>query len=149
LRSAAFRHGERQFPAARRFFFATAAALWRRCRHPFRTPMPNASFVKLAGLPVKEIFNGTIRGHYAHLDRTTFGEVHLQAGTVVPIHQHPHEQVTYVLEGRFEFTIGDETTILEPGMAALIPGGTPHGGTTLTACRVIDMFAPVREEYRT
>jgi hypothetical protein len=23
-----------------------------------------------------------------------------------------------------------------------------HGGTTLTACRVIDLFSPVREDYR-
>ncbi|MBA4136802.1 MAG: cupin domain-containing protein [Opitutus sp.] len=107
-----------------------------------------SAFATLASLPVKEIFNGTIRGHYAHLERTTFGEVHLKANTTVPIHQHPHEQVTYVISGRFQFTVGDETTILEPGMAALIPGNTPHGGTTLTDVKVVDLFAPVREEYR-
>lgn len=106
-------------------------------------------FVSMSQLPPKLIFNGTIRGHYAHLERTTFGEVHLDANTVVPLHQHPHEQVTYVIEGRFQFTVGDQTTILEPGMAALIPGNTPHGGTTLTACKVVDLFAPVREDYRT
>lgn len=105
-------------------------------------------FATLAQLPAKEIFGGTIRGHYAHLERTSIGEVHLAAGTVVPRHEHPHEQVTYVLAGRFEFTVGDETRILEPGMAALIPGGTPHGGRTLTACRVLDVFSPVREDYR-
>ena len=105
-------------------------------------------FVKLATLPAKEIFGGTIRGHYAHLDKMTIGEVLLQAGTVVPLHDHPHEQVTYVLEGRFEFTVGDRTTVLEPGVAALIPGGVRHGGRTLTACRVLDVFSPVREDYR-
>jgi quercetin dioxygenase-like cupin family protein len=105
-------------------------------------------FVKLATLPPKEIFDGSIVGHYAHLERTTVGEVHLKANTDVPMHQHPHEQVTYVLEGRFEFTVGDETTILEAGMAALIPGNVMHGGRTLTACRVFDLFAPVREDYR-
>ena len=107
-----------------------------------------SAFATLVSLPAKEIFNGTIRGHYAHLERTTFGEVHLRAGTTVPIHQHPHEQVTYVLSGRFEFTVGNETRILEPGMAALIPGNTPHGGRTLTEVKVIDLFAPVREDYR-
>ncbi len=105
-------------------------------------------FTTLASLPAKEIFGGTIRGHYAHLDRLTVGEVVLQADTVVPLHQHPHEQVTYVLEGRFEFTVGSETTLLGPGMAALIPGGVLHGGKTLTACRVLDVFSPVREDYR-
>ena len=107
------------------------------------------SFVTLASLPAKEIFNGTIRGHYAHAERTTIGEVFLQPNTVVPIHSHPHEQLTYVLEGRFQFTVGEHTTILEPGTVAIIPSNTPHGGTTLTACRVLDVFAPVREDYRT
>jgi quercetin dioxygenase-like cupin family protein len=106
------------------------------------------SFVRLASLAAKEIFNGTVRGHYAHVERTTVGEVFLEPNTVVPIHSHPHEQVTYVIEGQFQFTVGDKTTVLEPGMAALIPGNTPHGGTTLTACRVIDIFSPVREDYR-
>ena len=106
------------------------------------------SFVKLATLPAKEIFGGTIRGHYAHLDRMTIGEVVLQPDTVVPLHEHPHEQVTYVLEGRFEFTVGERTTVLEPGLAVLIPGGVRHGGRTLTACRVLDVFSPVREDYR-
>lgn len=106
------------------------------------------SFVTLASLPAKEIFGGAVRGHYAHLRQMTMGEVALQADLTVPLHQHPHEQITYVIEGRFQFTVGDKTTVLEPGMAALIPGGVPHGGTTLTACRVLDVFSPVREDYR-
>jgi quercetin dioxygenase-like cupin family protein len=105
-------------------------------------------FATLASLPAKEIFGGAIRGHYAHLTRLTVGEVELNADTVVPLHQHPHEQVTYVLAGRFEFIVGGETTVLEPGMAAIIPGGVSHGGRTLTACRVIDVFSPARDDYR-
>ncbi|MBI3884255.1 MAG: cupin domain-containing protein [Opitutae bacterium] len=105
-------------------------------------------FATLAHLPAKEIFNGTVRGHYAHLDRSTCGEVRLEAEVDVPIHQHPHEQFTYVVSGRFQFTVGGETTVLEPGMAAIIPANVPHGGRTLTACKVVDVFAPVREEYR-
>ncbi len=106
------------------------------------------SFVTLAALPVKEIFDGKVRGHYAHLDHMTVGEVHLNANTTVPIHRHPHEQVTYIIDGQFEFTVGDKTTVLKPGMAAIIPGNTPHGGRTLTACRVLDVFSPVREDYK-
>jgi quercetin dioxygenase-like cupin family protein len=105
-------------------------------------------FAALASIPARTLFGGTIRGHYAHLDAMTIGEVHLDEGAIVPMHDHPHEQFTYVMEGRFEFTIGTETRILEPGVAALIPGGVTHGGRTLTACRVVDIFAPVREDYR-
>jgi len=109
--------------------------------------MPN-TFPRLAAIPARQILDGSIRGHYAHTASMTIGEVLLDANTVVPMHDHPHEQLTYVIDGRFQFTVGDETTILEPGMVAMIPGGVKHGGTTLTACRVIDVFAPVREDYR-
>lgn len=105
-------------------------------------------FSVLASLAVRHLFGGTIRGHYAHLDQMTVGEVELDADTVVPMHDHPHEQITYVMEGQFEFTVGEETRLLAPGTAALIPGGVTHGGRTLTACRVIDVFSPVREDYR-
>ncbi len=107
-----------------------------------------AAFAKLADIPAREILGGIIQGRYAHADAMTIGEVLLQPHTVVPMHEHPHEQLTYVLEGRFEFTVGSETTTLEPGMAALIPGGVTHGGKTLTACKVIDVFSPIREDYR-
>ena len=106
------------------------------------------SFSTLASLPAKEIFGGAVRGHYAHLERLTIGDVALQAGLTVPLRQHPHEQVAYVIEGRFQFTVGTDTMVLEPGMVALIPGGVLHGGTTLTACRVLDVFSPAREDYR-
>ena len=107
-----------------------------------------SAFSKLSDVPARAILNGAIHGRYVHCNEMTLGEVLLDANTVVPMHDHPHEQLSYVIEGRFEFTVGTETTILEPGMVALIPGGVTHGGTTLTACKVIDIFSPVREDYR-
>jgi quercetin dioxygenase-like cupin family protein len=106
------------------------------------------AFSRLADIPARAIFDGAIQGRYAHVNAMTIGEVSLNPNTVVPMHDHPHEQLTYVIEGRFQFTVGSETTVLEPGMVALIPGGVTHGGTTLTACKVIDIFSPIREDYR-
>jgi quercetin dioxygenase-like cupin family protein len=111
-----------------------------------RGPMP--AFSKLTDLPARPILDGAIQGRYVHVNAMTIGEVSLNPNTVVPMHAHPHEQLTYVIEGRFQFTVGSETTVLEPGMVALIPGGVTHGGTTLTACKVIDIFSPIREDYR-
>ncbi|HEX8945762.1 MAG TPA: cupin domain-containing protein [Gemmatimonadaceae bacterium] len=106
------------------------------------------AFSKLADIPARAILGGAVHGRYVHVDEMTIGEVSLNPNTVVPMHDHPHEQLTYVIEGRFQFTVGLETTVLEPGMVALIPGGVTHGGTTLTACKVIDIFSPVRDDYR-
>lgn len=106
------------------------------------------SFITLTQLPAKEIFGGAIKGHYAHLERMTIGEVRMDADVVLPMHSHPHEQITHVISGRYQFTVGDQTTVMEPGMTALIPSGVVHGGKTLTPCHVIDLFAPTRDDYR-
>ena len=104
-------------------------------------------FVHVAKLPAKNIFSGAT-GHYVHTEKITLGEVELAAGVVVPMHQHPHDQFSYLLAGRVEFTVGAETSVMNSGDCAVIPGGTPHGCRALTACRILDTFAPVREDYR-
>ena len=45
------------------------------------------TFTTLSSLPAKEIFGGAVRGHYAHLERLTVGEVSLQPNTIIPLHQ--------------------------------------------------------------
>lgn len=104
-------------------------------------------FCTLASLPGRTLFPG-VTGHYAHTDRFTIGDVELAAGSVVPTHQHPHEQLSYVLSGRIDFTVGGETRVMGPGDCALIPGNVPHSVRALTAARVLDTFTPVREDYR-
>lgn len=104
-------------------------------------------FTTLASLRGRSVFPG-ITGRYAHLDHLTCGEVTLDAGVVVPVHQHPHEQVTYVISGRLEFTVGGETQVMEPGACAVIPANTPHSGRAHTACRVLDLFSPARDDLR-
>lgn len=93
------------------------------------------------------IFPG-IQSAMEHSEQVTFGCVTLEKGTIAPIHSHPHEQWTFVLEGEMEFTLDGETRMLLPGMGALIPSDTMHGAVAVTACKVIDVFTPVREDYR-
>jgi len=44
--------------------------------------------------------------------------------------------------------IGDETIMLETGVVKVIPSNTPHSATAHTDCVLIDVFSPVREDYR-
>jgi quercetin dioxygenase-like cupin family protein len=68
---------------------------------------------------------------------------------VVEEHQHPHEQVGMVLEGRAIFFIGDEQKTLQSGDLYRIPGNVRHKVIALEEpVRAIDIFCPVREEYR-
>ncbi len=72
----------------------------------------------------------------------------IAAGSELPEHAHPHEQVSHVLVGEFEMTIEDKTQRLGPGMVAFVPPNAAHSGRAITECRIIDVFHPVRDDYR-
>jgi quercetin dioxygenase-like cupin family protein len=64
-------------------------------------------------------------------------------------HSHPHEQLGYVLEGEITMTVAGVTDTWHAGVAYAIPGGVEHAAVAGPGgCRVIDVFIPVREEYR-
>lgn len=74
--------------------------------------------------------------------------VHLEPRSVVQEHEHPHEQVGMVLEGRAVFWIGGEEKTLQAGDMYVIPGNVRHRVVALDQpVRAIDIFNPVREEY--
>lgn len=72
----------------------------------------------------------------------------IAAGAELPEHAHPHEQVSHVLAGEFEMTIEGKTQRLGAGMVAFIPPNATHSGRAITECRIIDVFHPVRDDYR-
>jgi quercetin dioxygenase-like cupin family protein len=70
-------------------------------------------------------------------------------GATVPAHDHPHEQLGLVLAGELVLQIQGVDHELGPGDAYQIPGGVEHAAwTTDVGCRVLDVFQPVREDYR-
>ena len=104
-------------------------------------------FVKLNDLQPKEPVPG-YNGRMVHTDNMTVACWTIDAGAPAPNHSHPHEQVTCVIEGEFELTIGGETRVLAPGMVAVIPANVPHSARAITDTRLIDAFHPVRDDYR-
>ena len=75
--------------------------------------------------------------------------VDLKPNAVVPPHSHPHEQAGTVISGALELTIGEETRWLKPGDTYIAPGDVEHGARTGDEpTRVLDIFSPVREEYK-
>jgi quercetin dioxygenase-like cupin family protein len=94
------------------------------------------------------IADGTWRRTLGWGDRTLLSEVTLDKDGIVPLHDHPHEQIGYVARGALEFTIGDQKVVLRAGDAYVIPGGTPHAVRAIEDSLAIDVFAPVREEYK-
>jgi len=93
------------------------------------------------------IFPG-VQSAMEHAGPITYGFLTLEQGVIVPEHNHPHEKWTYILEGEMEFTLEGETQLLLPGMGAYIPSNARHGAVAVTACKVIDVFTPIREDYK-
>ena len=95
----------------------------------------------------REIVTG-FTGKYYHAEGLSIGWLNAKAGHTVPIHSHIHEQVSYVEEGEMLFIIEGEEFVLNAGMAITVAPNLKHGATAITDCKLIDVFNPVREEYK-
>ena len=109
--------------------------------------MESKYFQQLAELPSRELLPG-FKGKFIHLENMTMAYWEIAKGSVLPEHSHVHEQTTNVISGELEMTIGGETKVLTAGQVGIMPGNVPHSGKALTDCVVIDVFSPVREDYR-
>ncbi|BDD87744.1 cupin domain-containing protein [Desulfofustis limnaeus] len=74
-------------------------------------------------------------------------EFRLAKDAILPLHNHPHEQIGYLVSGRLRFTIGGEVTLVAAGDSWCVPGGVEHGVEVLDDAVVVEVFAPVREDY--
>lgn len=94
-----------------------------------------------------EVFPGVLRRRLVSTAQIYQMSVDLAQGSVVPLHQHPQEQISYVVSGRLRFQVGDATIEAGPGDTIAIPGDTPHAVWTHEPSLVIDTFIPPREDY--
>ena len=83
-----------------------------------------------------------------HTENMTSAYWEIDAGSNIPDHNHPNEQIMNMIEGEFELTIAGESKHMVPGMVAIIPSSVSHSGKAVTDCRVIDVFYPVREDLK-
>ncbi|GAB5428991.1 MAG: cupin domain-containing protein [Devosia indica] len=82
--------------------------------------------------------------HTRELMQVEFG---FDKGAVGAPHSHPHIQVSYVAEGRFEVTIGGATEVVGQGGSFIVPSGLVHSVVALEKGRLIDVFTPMRQDF--
>ncbi|HEX2505242.1 MAG TPA: cupin domain-containing protein [Gaiellaceae bacterium] len=87
--------------------------------------------------------------------RPIFGEgaminlIEFEPGATVPLHSHPHEQLGIVLRGTQILVINHKNHALGPMQGYVLPGGVEHAARCgPEGALVIDVFQPVREDYR-
>jgi quercetin dioxygenase-like cupin family protein len=87
-------------------------------------------------------------GRFVHTDTMTLAYVEVEKGALLPQHSHYHEQVLNMLEGEFELELNGEILHLTAGQVVPIPSNAPHSGRAITKCRILDVFHPVREDFK-
>lgn len=80
--------------------------------------------------------------------RTQLVEFNLAAGAAIPLHHHPQEQTGYLVSGRLVLTIAGQDHEMGSGDCWTIPGDVEHEARILADSVAIEVFSPVRPDYR-
>jgi len=71
----------------------------------------------------------------------------LKKGSIVPLHSHHNEQVTYILEGALKFWIDGKEIVVNAGEVLAIPPHMPHKAEAVVDTVDLDIFNPPREDW--
>ncbi|KPJ87747.1 MAG: cupin [Gemmatimonas sp. SG8_17] len=83
-------------------------------------------------------------------ERVMLAHVYLKKGSIVPMHQHENEQLTYILEGGLRFWIDTEDSDpieVHAGQVLTIPSNVPHKAEALEDTFDVDVFSPPRQDW--
>jgi quercetin dioxygenase-like cupin family protein len=73
--------------------------------------------------------------------------IFLKKGCVVPMHSHPNEQISCILEGALKFAIDDKVIVVHGGEVLAIPPNMPHAAVALCDTVALDVFNPPRADW--
>ena len=104
-------------------------------------------YVRIADVEESDLGEGVSRKILASGGDMMTVQFTFEKGAVGTPHTHVHEQVGYVLQGRFELTLGDEKTIIETGATSYVPSKTVHGVVALEDGVLLDVFTPQRQDF--
>ncbi|NLK68022.1 MAG: cupin domain-containing protein [Clostridiaceae bacterium] len=105
-------------------------------------------FVKNENTKSQNAGNGVTRKILGRGGSLMMVEVKFDKNAIGDPHTHPHEQVSYIASGSFEFTLEGEKQILKKGDSVYIPANAIHETVALEDDSIIlDVFTPQREDF--
>ncbi|MBW4037620.1 MAG: cupin domain-containing protein [Acidobacteria bacterium] len=109
-----------------------------------------ALHTRWSDIPIEQL-NPQITRQFVHGSQSMFARLELKKGCVVPGHQHPNEQITYITQGALRFLLGEEGALDEKIVRAnemlIIPANLPHSAEALEDTIDFDVFAPPRQDW--
>lgn len=98
-------------------------------------------------IKLQKLDEKTSRKILAYNDNLMIVEVHFEKDGIGSMHIHPHEQITYVIEGEFEFTINGVKKVVKKGDSLYMQKDVLHGAHCLKKGVLLDIFTPHREDF--
>jgi len=95
-----------------------------------------------------EMFPGVVRETLGYGEKIMMARFTYAEGSKTQMHQHIHEQVIHILEGEQEVVVGDTKLKLKAGDTYVVPSNVKHSQHALTKSVTIDIWHPVRDEYK-
>lgn len=102
----------------------------------------------VADLPRLKVPGDLFDVRFLHTRNISVAFNKLKKGAEVPMHMHEHETIDFLIEGKLELIIDGEPTIMTSGSVARVDSNVPHAATALTDCVVVNIFYPVRDDFR-
>ena len=90
---------------------------------------------------------GTQRRILAHNEQLMAVEVCFETGAEGKTHSHPHTQCSYVLSGKFRYTVEDESVDMIAGDSIVVPSNSMNGTVCLEKGILLDIFTPQRDDF--
>jgi quercetin dioxygenase-like cupin family protein len=134
-------------------------------QHPRSTPDVFLAFLRYSLVMPDELLhtrwsdvpavqlNPLLTRQYVTGSQSMFARIELKKGCIVPRHQHPNEQITFITKGALLFVLGEEGSTVEKivreGEILVIPGNVPHSAEALEDTVDFDIFAPPRQDWLT
>src|SRR5438128_2899103 len=97
--------------------------------------------------PTIEICPGIIRRTVAHGKNMYQMMATLAAGSTMPAHSHPQEQIVHILEGQMRLIVDGVPHELLPGDSFYLGSNVMHGVETLLLTRVLCSFSASSIEW--
>ena len=96
---------------------------------------------------LQDLGDGVTRRVLSYNNQILLVEVGFEKGAVGCVHSHYHTQGTYVLSGKFCFSINDVEHVVSAGDTLSFESNVPHGTVCLEEGALLDIFTPMREDF--
>jgi quercetin dioxygenase-like cupin family protein len=105
------------------------------------------TFFKNSEIPIEKVKEGMSRQIMGYQSNLMVVKVCFENGVTADLHKHPHQQVAYIDEGKFDVEVGGAKVILEKGDSFVVPSQVLHGVVCLEKGIIIDTFSPKRADF--